>query len=563
MHLSRRAMLGSIAAGLSTPLVAQAPGSFTHGVASGDPTQNRVILWTRYTGSGVLAWQVARDAAFRTIVRSGRVIARADQDYCCKVDADRLPPDARLYYRFIGKDGTSPVGRTRTMPRGKSDSLKLALFSCSNLAFGYFNAYRHCAGRDDIDLAVHVGDYIYEYPRGEYPSAREAQPGRTLVPDGETITLADYRLRYQSYRADPDLQALHAAMPMIAIWDDHEFANDAWRHGAQNHQSDTEGPWEMRWRAAMRAYDEWMPVRARSPVHYRSFRWGDLASLIVLDTRFVGRDQQLDYRSFLRADTADPRPEILAAAVHDYQQKLNDPRRSLMGAVQESWLNRQLQQGKSAGVRWQCLVQQILFGGFVVPPQSEALIRPELPESLKARLKLQARLSGFGLPMLPDAWGGYPAAKSRLKASIREHGTNVLMLAGDSHNGWATEVAGGDEGRPLFADIGGHSVTSPGNESFVTDPAALADQFVAANPELKWCDLSQRGYVTVALGHQAAEIEWLFMKTIRARDSSIASTRRARVKPAAGVGVSPFEWLDAQPAASADAQPSSERVTIS
>jgi alkaline phosphatase D len=546
-NISRRSLIASAALAAGTaPLqvVASVAAGFTHGVASGDPLSHRIILWTRFVSQTPekLNWEVAKDAAFKNIIRQGTANTSAARDFTVKVDADRLPADTKLFYRFYTSTHTSIVGRTRTLPQGKSEHLKFALFSCANLPFGYFNAYKHCALRDDIDVVVHVGDYIYEYKRGVYPSAREAVADRVIEPAGETVHLDDYRQRYQSYRSDADLQALHGAFPMIAIWDDHEFSNDTWKGGAENHQPE-EGSWTLRWRAAMRAYEEWMPVRSnKSRIQYRSFQWGDLASFIVLDTRFIGRDKQLRYADDLRALGAVPRPEELKAAVRDFKPRWQDPKRSLLGPAQEAWLARQLQRSKAQATPWQLLTQQIQFGFFKYTPDNASYLKPDANDVVRNRAQFGSMVATQGLPSSLDSWGGYPAARVRMMANVKAHANNAVLLGGDTHNAWAFEVPGGDNGNPLLVEIGGHSVSSPGLEASYDRLDELKAQMLKANPELKWAQLHGRGYVTVDVTKDRLESQWLFLDTIKDRSVTIASTRTAQVRATQGVGVSPFVW---------------------
>jgi alkaline phosphatase D len=546
-NISRRTLIAAaaLAAG-AAPLEAMADTKtgFTHGVASGDPLSHRVILWTRFVSPRreKLSWEIAKDAAFKDIIRRGSASTSAARDYTVKVDADRLPAGTLLYYRFRSGTDISAVGRTRTLPQGSSEQLKFALFSCANLPFGYFNAYKHCALREDIDIVVHVGDYIYEYPRGVYPSSRDALVDRVIEPSGETVYLNDYRQRYQSYRSDGDLQALHAAFPMLAIWDDHEITNDAWKGGAENHQPN-EGSWAQRWRAAMRAYDEWMPVRtSKSHALYRSFQWGDLASFILLDTRFIGRDKQLRYADDLRALSAVPRPEELQAAVADFIPRWRDPKRSLLGPAQEAWLARQLQRSQAQGTPWQLLTQQIQCGFFKYTPDTVAYLKPGANDFVRNRALFGSTVASHGLPSNLDSWSGYPAARARLLEMVKAHANNAVLLAGDTHNSWAFELPGGDNGNPLLVEIGGHSVTSSGFESSYDRLGELTAQMLKANPELKWAQLHGRGYVTVEVRRDRVESQWLFLDTIKDRSLSIASTRTAQVAATPGVGVSPFVW---------------------
>ena len=239
--LTRRGLFG-LAAGsalaAASPLAARGFGSgFTHGVASGEPGQSQVLLWTRYAASQDvnLEWQVSTDQGFARIVASGSVLASPDRDFCAKTWAKGLKPGQWYYYRFIAPDGSqSDIGRTRTLPEGSTDKFRMAVFSCSNYGFGWFNAYAHAEQSNDADVAIHLGDYLYEYERGTYPSAEQAHKQRVLWPENEIVVLADYRLRYATYRSDPDLRRIHQSLPMICIWDDHELANDSWRGGARN-----------------------------------------------------------------------------------------------------------------------------------------------------------------------------------------------------------------------------------------------------------------------------------------------------------------------------------------
>ncbi|MFN7159126.1 MAG: alkaline phosphatase D family protein, partial [Erythrobacter cryptus] len=301
--LTRRGLFGLAGAGAAlaaTPLAAHSFGrGFTHGVASGEPGPTSVLLWTRHVAEAGtdLVWQVAESADFARILAEGSARAEPERDWCAKAIATGLAPGRWYFYRFLAPDGSaSPVGRTRTLPDGPTAAFRLAVFSCANYGFGWFNAYAHAAAANDADLAVHLGDYIYEYEAGKYPDRPQAHPERVLAPASEIVALADYRLRYATYRADPDLQRLHQVLPMIVVWDDHETANDAWKDGAENHQPETEGSWEARKAAARRAHREWMPV---SDAPYAAYQVGDLATLFRLDTRIEGRDQQLDLGAVL------------------------------------------------------------------------------------------------------------------------------------------------------------------------------------------------------------------------------------------------------------------------
>jgi len=406
------------------------PVQFLHGVASGDPLSDRVILWTRVTPPAgdtrdiPVQWEVASDAAFTTLVAQGQATAAAGRDFTVKVDAAGLKAATGYYYRFRAYDATSPTGRTRTLPTGSVAQVKLAVFSCSNYPAGYFNVYADAARRSDVDVAVHLGDYLYEYGRDGYASAQAAQLGRLVQPAGEILTLADYRQRYAQYRSDPDLQALHAALPMIAIWDDHEVANDSWTGGAENHQSATEGDYATRKAVAQQAYHEWLPTRNAQPaLIYRSFAFGDLLALHMLDTRHIGRDKQLDYTQFMT-------PQGLDAAA--FTAALSNPTRQLLGTQQTQWLQQQL--GASAAT-WQVLGQQVLMGRMNVPaPILMDVLAPGSGVSVSTYAALvakaqqtpaaltpqeQAILAQPSIPYNLDAWDGYAAARETVLGMAR------------------------------------------------------------------------------------------------------------------------------------------------
>ena len=526
--LSRRGMFalaGASAALAATPSAARSFGSgFTHAVASGEPQADSVLLWTRYVTDAdtTLVWQVSESAEFARMVAEGEVTASPDKDFCAKAVVSGLAPDAWYCYRFVGPDATmSPVGRTRTLPEGPSTKFRLAVFSCSNFGFGWFNAYAHAAEVNDCDLAVHLGDYIYEYGGDTYPSPDQKHPNRDLAPGNEIITLADYRLRYATYRADPDLQRIHQVLPMIAVWDDHESANDSWKDGAENHQSETEGDWEARKAVAKRVYREWMPV---SDEPYAAYQVGDLATLFRLDTRLEGREQQFSLAKILAGQT---NPEAMVAALAAFRDgDWSNPARQLLGAAQEQWLVEGLAQSRRRGATWQVLVQQVLMGKLSSPTNLLELLGDNLPDFARARLMASAMASKAGLPLNMDAWDGYPAARERVFKGALEADANLLVLAGDTHNAWSFDLA--QDGAKVGVEFGVCSVSSPGFESYLSmiPPDQMAGLVVDANAELKWADTSQRGYMTVELTPARATTEFRFVEGIRQRSTRLAGTRR-------------------------------------
>ncbi len=524
-EMDRRLLMKLGTAGLAAmalPGAAQAMAAqgFTHGVASGEPGPRSVLLWTRYAAAAdtALTAEVSDTADFVRIVGGGSVTAAGDADHTAKLRVDGLEPGRWYFYRFVAPDGTMSVtGRTRTLPEGAAGAFTLALFSCANLPFGWFNAYGHAAARSDIDLVVHVGDYLYEYKVGTYPSAKEAVPGRLIQPSNELIALADYRLRYAAYRSDPDLQRLHQLFPIVAQWDDHEFANDTWKGGAENHQPD-EGDWSAREAAAMRAYEEWMPVGG---ARWRSYQVGDLATIFLPETRITARDKQFEIGDIL-ADKGDAAAALKQFAETGYR----DPARQLLGSEQEKWLFDGFAASAKSGTRWQVCAQQIVMGSLFTPPESKNWFGANLPDYVQRRVEIGQLAAKAGLPLNMDSWDGYPAARDRLLAAAQRAGANLVTLSGDSHNAWAFDLTHG--GRPAGIEVGGHSVTSPGFESYT--PAIPDDIRVAAlraaSPQLRWANTRDRGYATVALTPERVTADWHFVSSVRSHDLALASSHR-------------------------------------
>ncbi len=501
---------------------------FTHSVASGEPDGDSVLLWTRYvsTADAPLTCEVSETSDFARIAGGTMVIAGPERDWTAQAVVSGLKPGTRYHYRFVAPDGTaSPIGRTKTLPVEGVDPFRIAVFSCANLPFGFFNAYGHAAdAADEFDLAMSLGDYFYEYEPGKYPSTPEAQPGRTIEPANEIVTLADYRLRYATYRADPDLRRLHAALPMVAMWDDHEIANDDWTLGAQNHQPDTEGDWTTRRRAAERAWEEWMPVR---PGRHRTYRVGDLATLILPDTRVTGRTKQLSFGEVL----AGRPPEESGAALAAFRDGAwADPARSMMGLPQEALVAAELTASTRAGTRWQVIGQGTILGSLRTPVEVARWVPADAPDYIRNRLATDLAVAAAGLPLNLDSWDGYPAARARLLTSAMVADANLIVLAGDSHNAWAFDLEEG--GSRAGVEFDGQSVTSPGYESFLRG-ASEADRsraMVEANPALKWANTQDRGYVAVTLERDRAVSEWRFLDTIRTRSTALKGTHRMAVR---------------------------------
>ncbi len=534
--LTRRslfALAGAGAALAASPAAARGFGTgFTHAVASGEPAAKSVLLWTRYVAEAdtALTWQVSESEDFTRPVAEGSVTASASRDWCAKGIATGLSPDCWYFFRFLAPTGeASPTGRTRTLPEGPTAGFRLAVFSCSNFGFGWFNAYGHAAEANDCDLAVHLGDYLYEYAPGIYPSAAQTNPERIVAPANELVALTDYRLRYATYRADPDCQRLHQVLPMISVWDDHESANDSWKDGAENHQSATEGDWQVRKAAAKRAYREWMPVADEV---YTTYQVGDLATLFKLDTRLEGREQQFNLSEVMAGKTD---PQALNAALTEFRDgKWADADRQLLGTAQESWLTQGLAASAATGTQWQVLVQQVLMGNLKTPKNFAEAAGAGLPDFVRQRLVAAAAASQVGLPSSMDSWDGYPAARERVFEAALNADANLVVLAGDSHNAWAFDLA--HEGQPVGVEFGGHSVSSPGFESYLTfmKPQDLSGALIAENSQLKWAETSQRGYMMVELTPARVATEYRFVAGVKQRSTRLAATKRITSEKGSG-----------------------------
>jgi alkaline phosphatase D len=529
-QFTRRDFVAALAAaGLASPALAYGltgrpagrEPAFLHGVASGDPLHDRVILWTRVTparlnGAVAVQWRIARDRGLRNPIAAGAAVTDPRRDYTVKVDATGLEPGRTYYYGFRCEGVDSPVGRTRTLPVGDATAVRFAFVSCSNFPYGYFNAYRRIAERHDLDFVLHLGDYIYEYAAGQYSSADpQVAAARAVSPANEIVSLLDYRLRHALYRTDPDLQEAHRQHPFICVWDDHESANDAWRDGAENHDPELgEGEWSVRRRNAVRAYNEWLPIRDRGPGDdriWRRFRAGDLVDLMMLDTRLHGRDLQAAFKG-----------GVPVLPVND--PTIADPGRTLLGFDQEDWLYEQLIDSRQRGTRWRILGQQVMM----------------------------AQLSpSYGTSILnPDQWDGYAPARERLFATIRDNGIdNVVVTAGDIHSAWCSDLTSNPWSEAYGANGAGvvavefvtPAVSSPGP---IPDPqmaAGQAQQLQAISPHMKYVDLWRRGYVLLDVTHERVQGEVWHVPTIDARAAGevlsaayVNEAGRNFLQPAAG-----------------------------
>ena len=496
--------------GFAAAEVVMGAKGFTHSVASGEPGADTMLLWTRFVpasgDSARLEVEVSETASFDRIAASGAEITGPWRDWTAKITVSGLKPGTRYHYRFVAADGSrSPVGTTKTLPDDRTAAFRAAIFSCSNIGYGFFNAYGHAAARDDLDLAVHLGDYFYEYAPNNYPPAEAAVPGRVPLPAGETIHLADYRLRYASYRADPDLQALHAKVPWIVQWDDHESSNDSWEGGAQNHDPKSEGDWNERRAASVQAYREWMPV---SDEPWKAYDIGRLATLWRTETRLFARTRQQEIAELFRA----PDPARALSAFRD--GAFADPAVTMMGTQQEAWLFHDLARSVRQGQRWQVVGFGTIMGNLSTPASAEGWAGGA-SERARGYIRAGVAAAKAGLPSNLDSWGGFPKARERFLNAAQAADANLVVICGDSHNAWAFDLA---QGSPVGVEFAGHSVTSPGYESALSvDPRTVARSLVEANPELKWCDTARRGYMAMTITPDRVSNDWLFVDTVRTR----------------------------------------------
>jgi alkaline phosphatase D len=551
---------------------------FAFGVASGDPLADRVILWThaKATDSNAtipLTWQVATDAAFINIVASGRVDATESNGFTAKVDATGLNAGTDYFYRFIGDQNTfSPAGITRTLPAASATSVKFAVFSCSLYSEGFFNAY-DAAAKSDAQFALHLGDYIYEYGAGvnQYGNTNAAALGRVVVPATDIVSLADYRARYALYRSDPNLQAVHAKMPFITVWDDHEFANDAYVGGAENHKAATQGDWNQRKAIASKAYHEWLPIRTPDPANllkiYRSFDFGNLFSLHMLDTRIEGRDQQYD--SFGDADGGIGR--YITAITPNAGGVTTDSARKMISSTQQAWLASQMNASRAT---WQILGNQDImakmwipfsvaqyFGGATANPTlGAAAIQTYLAAKAKRAAAGAATLNANEAallnpsqnPRLPfnlDSWDGYPSQREAILQTVKAQGKKLVVLSGDSHNGWFTSLTTLSGERVGF-EYAGASVTSTGFESAglgglasSLDGSALVPQLGNAAigaglgliDDLNYSDTIRRGYLIMTVTPTAVKGEYVYVSTVKATAYTTLVGRTITVNATGGV----------------------------
>ena len=435
---------------------------FYHGVASGDPLSDAVIIWTRITLNSTdpvdVNWRMATDTLFTNVVANGIASTDSTSDWTIKVDVTGLSSDTWYYYDFEYDGAHSLIGRTRTAPSGGVDHLRFGVVSCQSYEHGFYHAYKDLSTRNDMDCILHLGDYIYEYETGGYSSNIS---GRGHEPSNEIVELSDYRMRYSHYKLDPDLIAAHQQYPFIIVWDDHETANNSYSDGAGNHTEGSEGLWVDRKAYGIQANTEWLPVRVpdeNDPERrYRDFNFGDLADLSMLDTRLYDRDEQ---------------------------GSGNENERSLLGFDQRHWLYDNL---SSSSAQWKVIGQQVMV----------------------------APLTAFGIPVNNDQWDGYPAERDSLFEHLTTNNIdNAVVLTGDIHTSWANDLPGDNYDAGTGSGSVGveYVVTSVTSASF---PIPVGQNLIVSlNPHIKYADLTQKGYLILDLTAQAAQSDWYYVSDV-------------------------------------------------
>jgi len=526
------------------------PVNFNYGVASGDPLTDRIILWThaRYqTGSDPvnLIYQVANDKAFSSIVSSGQVTSGAETGFTAKVDAPGLSAGKTYFYRFMCGPSISPIGQARTLPAADATEVTFSVFSCADYPLGFFNAYAEAEKRDS-HFAIHLGDYIYEYGTGSAPTDPVIQNLKRFDDHAnETLSLEDYRKRHALYKSDPDSKAVHAKMPMIVAWDDHEVSNDNYKDGAQAHDPATDGVYTVRRTAAIQAFHEWMPIRTEADKLkiYRSFDFGRLVSLHMLETRNLARDKQIAITELAGLEGAAKQ----ASALAEYARA----DRQMLGAEQLAWLQQKMSDSQAT---WQVLGQQVLMARMESPVSVLSVLNGDSRdpaaqqrglEAINAYLTAKAKKAA-GAPLTStetdllnpainpkigynlDAWDGYIAAREAVLASALQLNKKLISLAGDTHNGWHSDLTLKGLANAALANVkvgeefATPGVSSGGFEEYLPGftPAQVKSLFENIVDDLRWLDPSRRGYLKMTFTATEAKGEWIFVNQVLSREYS-------------------------------------------
>jgi len=514
--------------------------AFLHGVASGDPDSTSVVIWTRVSnadGNTDVDWRVATDENFSNVIKSGRYRTGAGSDYTVKVVVDGLTPGKEYFYQFDVYGIRSPTGRTKTLPTGHVEQLVLAVATCSRYSFGFFNAYEVIANDPTVDFVVHLGDYIYEYGPEGYGGPTGQRIGRNHEPPHETVTLADYRQRHAQYKTDAGSKAMHARHPLIVLWDDHETANDPWMGGATNHQAG-EGDWLTRRDASLRAFYEWLPIRnpqvgANREEYWRHYKFGDLASLITLESRHTGRSKQIDINNYLDDIKTKTDSQVFIDKV------VGAADRKILSDKMEQFLADELAESVRTNRRWRIIGNQSVMARRTAPDLGNpffAALRNELDDSAMKKLDSATQLGSLGLPVDLDSWNGYPVARERFYQISKDAGArDLLVLAGDSHSYWQNELYDA-AGESMGVELGATGITAP-RALLEIGPEGLRryDELKAANnTEVVWTDGRYRGFIRLRIDHDGAHADFVTVTDVESRSYSTKIVRSVDIESRGG-----------------------------
>lgn len=499
---------------------------FLHGIASGDPDSTSIVIWTRVSnadGRTEVDWQVATDESFQNIVTRGQYITDANRDHTVKVVVDNLIPGQEYFYRFDVEGIRSPIGQTKTLPTGHVDQLVLAVVTCSNYAFGYFNAYEVIAEDPNVDLVVHLGDYIYEHGPNEFGGETGRRIGRNHEPAHEALTLTDYRQRLAQYKTDAGSKAMHARHPLVVLWDDHETANNPWMGGAKNHQPD-EGDWATRRAASLQAFYEWLPIRdphdgGTREEYWRHYKFGDLASLITLELRHTGRSKQVDISDYLddiknKAEAQEFTDTVVGAAD-----------RNLLSSEMKQFLADELAESVDANRRWRIIGNPSVMARRIAPDLQDPFfttLRSDLDDDATHMLDGLKKHGSLGLPVDLDSWNGYPQARENFYQISKDAGAHdLLFLAGDSHSFWQNELYDA-AGESMGIELGATGITSPRSLlDLGQEGLRRFDELNAANnAEIVWTEGRYRGFIRLELDHNGAHADFVTVTNVETRSYS-------------------------------------------
>lgn len=461
----------------------QATNPFKYGVASGDPRQEGILLWTHVTTkdsieTAPIKWEIAKDSLFENIVQSGNTKAFPKNDHCVKIWVDNLQSNTNYFYRFKYKKQASSIGRTQTLSK-ETDTVRLAIVNCSKYEGGFFNVYDAISKMDGLNAVIHLGDYIYEDGGGQgayIPIIKKT--GRRHQPSHKLVTLNDYRTRYKQHHKDTMLQKLHQRYSMINIWDDHETANNSWAHGADGHNDDKDGDWETRKSNAIKAYDEWLPIRKKpnQPI-YRSFQFGDLLNLNMLDSRICCRTKQ-----------ASSKKELDSIAAYS----------SLLGNEQLKWLENSI---LNSNTIWNLIGNQVLVAQIIFGQKNDYV--------------------SF------DQWNGYPKDRTRFLNFISKHPQkNIIITTGNVHDAYHFELLHGKDeksGKLIAHEFAPGSVSSgnTGVKKIVKERKQDSLDLVHKNPHLQWFDLIKHSFIIMEFTKEKAQIDFYQVSTVYKTDYTL------------------------------------------